>query len=278
MRSARYGIERAQRRWADAAGVAHDARGYVRDLAANLRVPLDAAMRAELDRGQELMPSSTRPARIAALWSSAALVWNFFSYWRERDSAPLAAALGVSDGRAELRFEEPLPTGLEGDPPTTDVALLWPTGRIAAVESKFGEWLVRRPRNKIVLKDKYFPQGRRVWEEAGLVRCEAFARELQSGRERFKHFHAAQLLKHALGLARGGSRSPVLVYLYYDWPGRESLVHRAEVERFVACIGPEVDLRAVTYQELFARLPAGVDGDYRAYLEARYFRQPPRYG
>jgi hypothetical protein len=252
----------------------HDARGYVRDIATNLRVPLDAATRAELDRGQELTPSRTRPARIAALWSSAALVWNFFSYWREHDSTPLAAALGMSDGRAELRFEEPLPTGLEGDPPTTDVALLWPTGRIAAIESKFGEWLVRRPRNKVVLKDKYFPPGRRVWEEVGLVRCEAFARELQSGRERFKYFHAAQLLKHALGLARGERCEPVLVYLYYDWPGRESLVHRAEVERFVACIGAEVDLRVVTYQDLFARLPAGVAGDYRAYLEARYFRPP----
>ncbi len=129
-----------------------------------------------------------------------------------------------------------------------------------------------------MLKDKYFPPGRRVWEEMGLARCEAFARELQAGRERFKYLHAAQLLKHALGLARGGWRQPVLVYLYYDWPGRESLVHRAEVERFVACIGPEVDLRIVTYQELFARLPTGIDSDYRAYLEGRYFRPAARSG
>ena len=168
-------LDRQQRRWADAAGVDCDARGYVRDLAANLRAPLDAVTRAELERGSELEPTSTRPGRIWSLTSSAALVVNVFDYWRGHDTAPLAAALGLPEGSPRLRFEEPLPTGLEGDPPTTDVALRWPSGRVAAIESKFGEWLVRRPRNKAAFKRKYFPPGTDVWSAAGLPRCQELA-------------------------------------------------------------------------------------------------------
>ena len=42
----------------------------------------------------------------------------------------------------------------------------------------FAEWLVRRPRNKSGLKDKYFPTSTRVWLAAGLSRCQSFAEDL----------------------------------------------------------------------------------------------------
>ena len=96
--ASRKDLERHQRRWADSAGIHHDARGYVRDLAANLRVPLDAAARAELERGSELDATDTRPPRLWSLTSSGALILNVFDYWRGRDTAPLAAALGLPDG------------------------------------------------------------------------------------------------------------------------------------------------------------------------------------
>jgi hypothetical protein len=211
-----------------------------------------------------------------ALWSSAALVVNFFGPWRSRDCAPLAAALGIAALPTRLALEEPLPTGLDGDPPTTDIAVWGAAGVLAAIESKFGEWLVRRPRNKAVLKDKYFPPGPGVWAELGLPRCERLAHDLQTGRERFKHLHAAQLLKHALGLAHGGHRDAALVYLYYEWSGRESEVHRAEVEHLARRIGGEVDLRIVTYQVLYERLAPCLEGSHRAYLESRYFRAVAR--
>ena len=211
MRSPRSGLERAQRRWAEAAGVAFDSLGYVRELDSNLAAPLEVSVRRELERGSELSPGRSRPARMWALWSSAALVVNFFGPWRSRDCAPLAAALGIAALPTRLALEEPLPTGLDGDPPTTDIAVWGAAGVLAAIESKFGEWLVRRPRNKAVLKDKYFPPGPGVWAELGLPRCERLAHDLQTGRERFKHLHAAQLLKHALGLAHGGHRDAALV-------------------------------------------------------------------
>jgi hypothetical protein len=272
--ASRKDLERQQRRWADAAGVDYDARGYARNLAANLRVPLDAAARTELERGSELDARGTQPPRLWSLTSSGALVLNMFAHWRGRDTAPLVAALRLPGGSPRVSFEEPLPTGLEGDPPTADVALQWPDGRVAVIESKFCEWLVRRPRNKAAFKPKYFPPGREVWAAAGLPRCQALAADIDAGRERFRWLHAAQLLKHALGLARLGAPEATLVYLYYDWPSREAGEHAAEVSRFASRMEGDCDFRVLTYQALYAGLAADgmLDSDYRAYLAQRYFR------
>ena len=267
---------RAQRRWADARGVRYDALGCVRDLADNLRVPLEGATLEELRRGSELTPYATRPARLYSLGSSAALVLNVFGYWRDRDARPLLRALDIAgQGAVQLKFEEPLRTGLAGEAPTADVALDLDDGRYVAVESKFTEWLVRRPHSKRVFKDKYFPASDDggVWSAVGLPRCQALAEDLQAGRERLKFLHGPQLLKHALGLATSGKRNSVLVYLYYEWPVRQAALHREELDRVVARLAPELDLRVLTYQALFKSLrgAVGVDALYLDYLTQRYF-------
>jgi hypothetical protein len=265
---------RSQRRWADAHGVRYDAHGCVRNLGDNLQAPLDDAALAEFRRGSELTPGAVRPARLHSLCSSAALVVNVFGRWRGRDQTALLQALGVGGpGGNRLAFEEPVPTGLPGDPPTVDVALYRPDGRWVAVESKFAEWLVPRPRGKPPFKDKYFTGGVQPWAALGLPRCQALAEELQDGRERVKHLNAPQLLKHALGLANSGLRTSALVYLYYDRPGREGSAHRAEVDRVLARLGSEIELHACTYQALFGALRAmpGLEPDYIEYLARRYF-------
>jgi hypothetical protein len=202
-------------------------------------------------------------------------VLNVFGHWRDRDAAPLVAALGLTGQGTGVRlsFEEPLPTGLPGEPPTADVALRWPDGRLVAIESKFGEWLVRRPRSKRVFKDKYFPPGTRVWEAAGLPRCQALAAALQEGHERVKWLHAAQLLKHALGLVRSGAKAWTLVYLYREHEGREAATHRVELARLRERLAGEVDFVARSYQATYAALRAdpAVDGEYLRYLGERYF-------
>lgn len=273
--SSKNDLVRRQRRWADERGVRYDARAFVRELADNLRAPLAPAVRAELERGSELAARGTSPGRINALASSAALVLNVFGYWRERSLAPLVAALGLEGGEsASLTFEEPLPTELPGEPPFADVALHWPNGDLVPIECKFTEWLARRPHNKRVFKDKYFPSGTGVWSAAALPRCQALAEDLQAGRERCKYLNAPQLLKHALGVRKLGRRRTVVVYLYYEWPGREAEVHRIELERVRQRLATEVDLRVLTYQHLDASLRAvpGVDRDYLDYLAERYFR------
>jgi hypothetical protein len=210
---------------------------------------------------------------MTALTSSAALVANVFDHWTGRAAAPLLRALGSGETSAAISFEEPLSTGLEGDAPTADVFLDLPSGRALAIESKFSEWLVRRPRNKVVFKAKYFPRGRDLWEARGLPGCQSLAGAIQSGAERFRFLHAAQLLKHALGLACTRPGGFELRYLYYEWPTREAEEHRAEIARFAAAVAAELPFAALTYQALFARLAAdpGVDREYLDYLGARYF-------
>jgi restriction endonuclease-like protein len=273
-------LERKQRRWAEATGVVFDARGYVRDEAANLWRPLSAGAIAGFARGSERAPRATAPPRMTALCSSAALVANVFDHWTARDAGPLLRALGFEEPRATIAFEEPLATGLEGDAPTADVFLTLPADRAVAIESKFSEWLVRRPRNKVVFKAKYFPSGRAPWEAHGLPRCQALAAEIQSGAQRFRFLHAAQLLKHALGLASTRPAAFELRYLYYEWPTREAEEHRGEIERFAAAVDREVPFAALTYQTLFAKLDSDprVDRGYLDYLRARYFPDQSRVG
>ena len=265
-------IERRQRRWAQDASIRCDARGYVRELDDNLYEPLSAPSLTDLRRGSELDAGRNQPARMRSLCSSAVLVANVFGYWRDRENAALTAALGFRQGSAAIGLEAPLPTGLEGDPPLADVLLSWPSGNVAAVESKFTEWLVRRPRHKGKFKPKYFPPSSEIWAEAGRVCCQRLAFDIQSGRERFNYLNAPQLLKHALGLALGRGVTS-LVYLYYDWNGREANVHRSEIARFAAAVGSEVDLRVITYQALFEtlRLAGDASPGYCSYLAGRYF-------
>jgi hypothetical protein len=63
------------------------------------------------------------------------------------------------------------------------------------------------------------------------------------------------------------------VYLYYDWPTREAATHRSEIDRVVARVVPEIDLRVLTYQTLFQSLrdAPGLDLAYVDYLAQRYF-------
>jgi hypothetical protein len=97
--------------------------------------------------------------------------------------------------------------------------------------------------------------------------------------------HAAQLLKHALGLARatragaagvtqGEASADALHYLYYEWPRGPAAAHRAELERFVERVGAEVRFSASNYQDLYRALQADarVERAYLEYLRARYFR------
>jgi len=208
-----------------------------------------------------------------------------FDHWSSRDGAPLAAALGLGGEHAELEFEEPLVTGVEGDPPTSDVVLRFESGRVVAIESKFGEWLVRRGSNRLDLKPKYFAGGKAFWSDAKLPRCQQLAEDLRTGRERFKHLHVAQLLKHALGLARaprageagvarGEAAAGALHYLYYEWPGGPAATHRTELGRFAERVGAEIRFSVSTYQDLYRvlRADARVDRAYLEYLRARYFR------
>ena len=237
---ARAALFRAQRRWADARGVRYDAHGCVRDAgrqssrSARRRGARGAAARL---RAHARHLHAARAALLARLVRGARL--NVFGYWRDRDRVAAARARSVSGthGAAQLTFEEPLPTGLAGDAPTSRRGVrARPTAAASPSRASTASGSCARPRSQRVFKDKYFPKTRDggVWAAAGLPRCQALAEDLHAGRERCNFLHAPQLLKHALGLVKSGRRNSTLVYLYYDWPVREAATHRSELDRVVA--------------------------------------------
>ena len=95
------------------------------------------------------------------------------------------------------------------------------------------------------------------------------------------HFHAAQLLKHLLGLRKQKYTSFVLVYLWFDVPGAEAAIrHRREIESFGEVLKRDrVAFISRTYQEVFEVLRGGNAkpmSPHVAYLLERYLGEAPR--
>jgi hypothetical protein len=269
-------VLKRQRRWAKSRGLATDPRGYFATIDANLFRPLSPSARVDFERGNgaEVSETAVRPAKMRALTSSAALVANVFDHFVDEDAAPLLGALGISSALAQpISFETRFPTGLAGHPPNVDVALRLASGTVVGIESKFTEWLAPTRGAKAALKDKYFDGGVQPWSDSGLAKCQALAADLKGGRERFRLLGAAQLLKHALGLAAQHPARFALRYLYFDMPGRVSNLHRDELARFAASIDSDIAFEALTYQQLYRalRLCDGIDSGHMDYLGARYF-------
>ena len=269
-----------QRQWAESEGLAPDARGYLASVDDNLLRPLAPQTKLAFDSGSgsELLDTPTRPAKMKALHSSSALAVNFFDSWVGKDASPLASILGLDSEIASIKFEEQFPTGLTGNPPNLDVALELASGDVVAIESKYSEWLSPKSKSKTPFKTKYFPNEFGLWEAQRLPRSQELSVAIKNGEALFRYLDAPQLLKHALGLATRLDDRFSLYYIYYDWPGKESELHREELIHFTDAVGPELRFKAVSYQDLFCSLEGldSIDNDYRHYLRARYFPDKSR--
>lgn len=273
--SARADLLARQVRWARGAGLTVDARGYLPGVEANLYRPLSVSARLNFTHGSgsELVDTPTRPAKMRALHSSSALAVNVFDEWQGRDAAALVVTLGLDGTLASLRFEAQYPTGCGGTPPNLDVALMFADGRVVAIESKFSEWLTPKTHGRSPFSASYFPGGVGRWERRGLPQCQALAEALASGERRYAFLDAAQLLKHALGLATNHAPGTYrLLYLFCDQVGRESAMHLAEAADFAGRVDGALGFRAMRYQDLVAGLErAGAAASYIDYLRGRYF-------
>jgi hypothetical protein len=239
---------------------------------------LSPAGRADFDRaaGRELGDPKrpTMAPGLSALLSSAALVYNVFDYWRDRDLSPLAAACGADVRVMQLVLEETFPLWRGGTPPHLDVVLTGPSGVPTAIEAKFTE-----PYGRVhnALRETYFELERnRVW--SGLSGCREIADRIRDGDASYTRLGVAQLIKHVLGLSRRYGRTGFrLLYLWYEEPGEEASLHRAEIERFRKLVGGEIVLGIRTYQEVFGalRMEPSVDPEYVRYLADRYFVGSP---
>ena len=266
-------IKRRQQAWAQRKQRALDKDGYCGSADDNVYEGLSSAARGELIRGGggEIGVEGQR-GKFQATHSSSALACNWFDYWRERDFGLLSAAFGVPTPFVTLRLEAHVPTGMRGADANLDVLLTTADGWLFAIESKFTEPYTGAPA-KSALKPQYFSQNRSRWSDVGLPGCQAVAEQVRSGQHEYKVLDVAQLLKHMLALGRTGSRW-TLCCLWYDVPGPAADAHRAELQMFAAQIGGDgAHFRALTYQELFARMQplAGAEhAGYMEYLRDRY--------
>jgi hypothetical protein len=255
-------------------------RVYTINIADNLFKPLNEKTKQELESGDggELKNKAFQPTKIQALHSSSALGINMFDYWRGKsDLSILFSACDLSRAGSKLSGEIQFEQKFSIDDrfqysPNIDVVFT-PTQphkfKVFAIECKFTEAYSSRRHGG--LDQKYFTNGT-VWKK--LLSTKNLAQEISPNDGRFVHLHAAQLIKHILGLNRkfGHSRYRLL-YLWYDAFGESGLRHRQETEYFTKEVRSDgVQFYAITYQELLIRIAQHRDRhkDYILYNTGRY--------
>jgi len=219
---------------------------------------------------------------MAAPHSSSALAVNVFDYWRKRSEVgQLAKALGYGRQFLELRFERRYATGFGSTPANIDVVLSDGQGKLVAIESKFAEpfagGITGKPRTLPGAYVAKTDRARARWVK--LPGCLKLSEGIVGGSETFARLDAPQLLKHALGLTRAAAEVVdfELVLLWYappqNPPYAEAQQMTNEIERFASRIAGDIRFRAITYQELFARLSKTATSHpaYIQYLRDRYF-------
>jgi hypothetical protein len=229
--------------------------------------------------GHEVNSSQGNPAKMQALHSSSALAVNIFQYWQKRGLiSEIASACGFCNRgnhvSERIVFEEKYTIDSKFViPPNIDVVIHNNKSskyKLFAVECKFSEAYGGRRHGG--LKSPYLAD-QNIW--ADLCSLKKLAEEISPNDERYSYLHAAQLIKHILGLkVKLGNKNFRLLYLWYDVLGREGVDHRAEVEDFTEIAKSDaIKFHSMTYQELIVileRYYRDEHSDYIKYITERY--------
>jgi hypothetical protein len=257
-------------------------RAYTSKVNKNLFEPLSDLAREQIESGDggELTTKGKQRLRMQAVHSSSVLPVNVFQHWQSIGNFdPIASACGFCNPGAcasiALKFEEKFPIMEDASKhPNLDVTFVNESGskyRFFAVESKFTETYGGRDHGG--LKDTYFRDDT-VWK--GMLNLRQLAETISPDDKIFDHLHAAQLIKHILGLAKvsGGKSRFRLLYLHYDVPGRAGVQHQEEIDQFKSIVVQDgIKFHAMTYQELILKLADRYrreHSDYIRYLVDRY--------
>src|SRR4030066_543724 len=210
---------------------------YTTSIVDNLFQPLNERTREDLEHGDGGELSVTKaPAKICALHSSSALGINLFDYWRNStDLSIITSSCGLSRSGRKLAGEILLEQKFSIDDrfqysPNIDVLVIPMTGSYMAfaIECKFTE--AYSSRRHVGLDHKYL-ENEKVWQH--LPGTKRLAEEISPNDRRFERLHAAQLIKHILGLNRKYGHSCYrFLYLWYDALGEPGSKHRQEIEVF----------------------------------------------
>jgi len=192
---------------------------YTRNLEDNLFEPLPHRVEKSFRDGDggEL---GGNPAKMQAVHSSSALGVNIFQYWdRINEVHRIAHACGFCRKATKISrsisFEVkfPIDDGFRYSP-NIDVVIDNASGaeyKVYAIECKFTEAYGGHGHSG--LKKKYLDL--EIWEE--ISRLHKLAISINPRDNQFQHLHAAQLIKHILGLKREYGKTDFrLLYLWYD--------------------------------------------------------------
>jgi hypothetical protein len=223
-----------------------DAKGYAedfRDTLLPLVLPEDFEADLSAGDGNELQ------TKFRAVHSSSALAVNCFAPFRSRMADLSLPVEGPFD---PLQFEQRCPTGLRGGrAPNLDVLLTGPSGAMG-IESKLTEYLAP---HRAAFSPAYAEQIRDERREQGYFHEML---RLMDEPDSYVWLDAAQLIKHAFGLARTFGDQPVtLLYLFWE-PANPSASeiyaeHRQEITAFAERVaGSKPMFRAMSYPELWS--------------------------
>jgi len=210
--------------------------------------------------------------KFRAAHSSSGLAVNCFAPFRQRIAD---LTMPGHSGFDTLQFERKCPTGLRGGrAPNLDVVLSGPNS-VLAIESKLTEYLSAHRAN---FSPAYEAQIRDARRDQGYFREML---RLQDRPDHYTWLDAAQLIKHAFGLARSFPDRPVtLLYLFWE-PANpnespEFAAHRNEIDEFRARVaGSSPAFEAMSYPELWqswrdsAPTPGWLD-EHLENLQGRY--------
>lgn len=242
-------------------------KGYVSDWRQNLLPGIDPS-RVEMDyrdkRGSEL------EGKFKAAHSSAALVVNSFGFFTT--SAKPVPIPGFDKLQFD-GFEKLFPTGLKSRMPPHLDATAHSDELLLAIESKCLEYFTPKPAE---FADAYVNE---IVDERRDSPWFAEMLKLRDEPRRYQYLDAAQLIKHAFGLAWTVKETPVtLLYIFWE-PDDERYhgmfaEHRAEVAAFASSVaGGRPTFQSMTYRELWTHWAECGPEALRAHaglLEGRY--------
>jgi len=228
--------------------------------------------------GNELHSSGIHLPKMQALHSSSSIAVNFFQYWENKKSYhEITHALGLTNAgnrySNKIVFEKKFVIDNKFSiPPNIDVVIENDSslnGLQFAIECKFTEAYSSRHHNGI--DEKYFNLVD-IWN--GIPHLKEYALKINISDELNQYLHAAQLIKHILGLRKKYKNKFMLLYLFYDTIGNVSKIHRDEIEWFKkVCEQDKISFKSISYQEviinLFKHYYSGNE-EYINYLSDRY--------
>ena len=255
---------------------------YTRSLKENLFEPLNPEVKKQINEGDggELKGKSGSPAKMQAVHSSSVLGVNIFQYWQNIKQIPtIAAACGLcsknNKSAINMEFEKKFPISKKFTfSPNIDVTIENSEKskyKIFAIECKFSEAYTSRGHAGI---DPKYLAIKDIWK--GIPRLHKLAEQISPEDKRFDYLHAAQLIKHTLGLKKqcDGNTRFRLLYLWYDCIGHEGSKHRKEIERFTKTAqSDKIKFHAMSYQELIIKLSKeyrDTHKEYIKYISSRY--------